>query len=342
MNNQTPSPENELKVSVVCSWYNRPEYIKETLDSLLNQNFEAYEIILANDGSPDPRVKEILDTYTHPRITIIHKDNEGFTTTIKKLIEIAKAPYIAIQGAGEVSLADRLASQYALISRSENTGLVGCSSTNVLKKTGSKDQVLKENKLSDQLTKVTAQAQQLPFTHGSMMINKAAYQTLGGYRTEFKYAQDYDLFLRMAEHYDCYAMPENLYQRNLFLDGVATQPIKSFEQSLYVKLAKKCSRFREKQGFDPLDRYGNLYLSLNQLDFKDRLNFYKLIAKLLYSEQFQQAKELLEAADFGGVNWLLGRLLPLLEKSPLALKLFKLPLKTLFAKSVFVQSNQRT
>lgn len=55
--------EKVPKVSVVCAWYNRADYIKDTVDSLLNQDFDDYEIIIANDGSPDPRVREILDSY---------------------------------------------------------------------------------------------------------------------------------------------------------------------------------------------------------------------------------------------------------------------------------------
>ena len=56
------------KVSVIVTVYNKPQYLRECLDSVVNQTYQNWELIVMEDNSPNPEVKEILDTYTDPRI----------------------------------------------------------------------------------------------------------------------------------------------------------------------------------------------------------------------------------------------------------------------------------
>lgn len=96
------------KVSVVCAWYNRVDYISDTIDSLLAQDYPNFDITIVNDGSPDPLVREVLDNYTNPRLRVIHQENTGFTRAIRRAIDESDRTYIAIQGAGDISLPGRL------------------------------------------------------------------------------------------------------------------------------------------------------------------------------------------------------------------------------------------
>lgn len=220
------------KVSVVCAWYNRADYIKDTVDSLLNQNFDDYEIIIANDGSPDPRVKEILDSYDDPRLTVIHKENEGFTKTIKMLVEKAKAPYVAIQGAGDVSYPDRLRKQYEFLSENPDTGVVGAG-FDIVAENGA------NTRYKPPLSIVTEEELKahVPFTHGTVMYNKDIYLSTGGYDVRFKYCSDWDLYFRILESSKIKAMDESLYKKIEFNDGFSFSPLHKFAQTLYKEVA---------------------------------------------------------------------------------------------------------
>ena len=67
-----PSP----KVSIITPCYNHGKYIHEMLESLYNQTFQDFEVIIVNDGSSD-NTKEILNSLQHKKVTVIHTDNFG-------------------------------------------------------------------------------------------------------------------------------------------------------------------------------------------------------------------------------------------------------------------------
>lgn len=60
------------KVSVLLTVYNKPEWLKECIDSVVEQTFEDWELLVLEDNSPDPRVREILESYTDPRIRLFY------------------------------------------------------------------------------------------------------------------------------------------------------------------------------------------------------------------------------------------------------------------------------
>lgn len=85
------------KVSVIMPVYNVEKYLRECLDSVINQTLEDIEIICVDDGSPD-NCGEIIDEYASrdSRIVAIHKENGGYGSAINTGIEISKGQYIGI------------------------------------------------------------------------------------------------------------------------------------------------------------------------------------------------------------------------------------------------------
>ena len=82
-------------VSVIIPVYNAQEGIKQCLDSLLNQSFTDFEIILLNDGSTDNSL-EVIKKYAavNDFIRVIDKENEGVAKTRNKGIQLANGKYI--------------------------------------------------------------------------------------------------------------------------------------------------------------------------------------------------------------------------------------------------------
>lgn len=56
------------KVSVLLTIYNKPQWLRECIDSVVNQTYDNWELILLDDNSPNPEVQQIIDSYTDPRI----------------------------------------------------------------------------------------------------------------------------------------------------------------------------------------------------------------------------------------------------------------------------------
>src|SRR4051812_34034895 len=83
------------KISIIVPVFNVEKYIHDCLESILNQSFIDFELILVNDGSSD-RSGVICDEYSKKdnRITVIHKENGGQSTARNRGIDLAKGDYI--------------------------------------------------------------------------------------------------------------------------------------------------------------------------------------------------------------------------------------------------------
>ena len=85
------------RVSIIVPVYGVEKFIKEALDSLVNQSLKEIEIIIVDDGSKDA-CPEIIDEYAKEdkRIIAIHKANEGYGTACNAALAVAKGKYVAI------------------------------------------------------------------------------------------------------------------------------------------------------------------------------------------------------------------------------------------------------
>lgn len=245
------------KVLIACAWYNRSDYIRDTLDSLLNQNFNDYRVIVVNDGSTDPKVREILDSYYDSKLTVIHQENTGFVGAIRRAIESADSDYIAIQGAGDVSLPDRIGLQAKLLDSNSVLGLVGCKFKNIVFG-GPNHGYQNFSKVSEEkITLDTLLKRGNPFSHGDVMYRRDLYQKVGGYRDYFKFAQDRDLWIRMASYCDMEVIDQLLYERRSFYDdGVSADIDKLVLQKILSNFAIQCHYDRKAIGSDFVDKYG--------------------------------------------------------------------------------------
>ena len=246
------------KVSVVCAWYNRADYVRDTVDSLLAQDLEDYEIIIVNDGSPDPRVREILDSYDDRRLRVIHQENTGFVGAIRRAIEESSAPFIAIQGAGDVSFKTRLRIQAQYLQENLECIGLGCRREQVtFGKDRSKTRAVIEGVSKKRIERSDFLGDENPFTHGEVMFRRSIYEQGGGYREFFRFSQDRDLWLRMSELGYFSLINDVLYQRRSFEeDGVSASVKKGITQIQLSSFAKQCAHDRDRYGVDMVDLFG--------------------------------------------------------------------------------------
>ena len=109
--------ENAPLISVTMTAYNHEKYIKEAIQSVLNQSFTDFEFIIVNDGSND-KTEEIIKTFQDNRIIYIYQENQGPSSAINNAILAAKGKYVAIMSGDDVCYINRLERQYEYISQS--------------------------------------------------------------------------------------------------------------------------------------------------------------------------------------------------------------------------------
>ena len=210
-------------VSVVMSVYNGAAQLGESVESILGQEGVTLELILVNDGSTDES-GEISESYASgdQRMTVIHQDHQGLTRALIRGCAAARAQYIARQDVGDTSLSYKLAKQLELIMNKADTSLVSCSTRFV----GPKGEYLYDvtqdpaNATERLLTLERAEICG-PSSHPSTIFSRALYENVGGYRSAFYFAQDLDLWVRLAERGKHVVMPEILYQASVSVGSIS-------------------------------------------------------------------------------------------------------------------------
>ncbi len=239
------------KVSIVSACYNRGSTVHTFVSSLLNQNYDNFEVIIVNDASKDNTLEE-LKKFDDDRLKIIDQANTGFTVAIINAVQAAKGEYIAVHGSGDISLPDRIAKQAAVMDEKPNVGVVGCY---IEELSNDEDVVMLGNDLPFFETLVSSNL----FSHGEVMFRKSIYEKCGGYRPFFTFAQDRDLWLRMSQYCDYYIVQEVLYHREKQENAVSQNPEKQLFQACLSSFAVQCAERQKAEQHpkgDILDRYG--------------------------------------------------------------------------------------
>ncbi|NEQ20857.1 MAG: glycosyltransferase family 2 protein [Microcoleus sp. SIO2G3] len=113
---------NTKKVSVIVPVYNAEKYVSDTIQSLLAQTYENFEVIIVDDGSPDRSI-EICQQFSDPRIKIIRQANRGLPGARNTGIRHAQGDYIAFLDADDLWLPTKLEKHVNHLNNSPNVGI---------------------------------------------------------------------------------------------------------------------------------------------------------------------------------------------------------------------------
>jgi len=240
-------PKQPIKVSVLMSVYNGEKYLREAIDSILNQTFTDFEFIIINDGSTD-KTKEILESYSDVRIRLFHQENMGLTKSLNRGLKDAIGEYIARQDADDTSYPERLEKQVKYLDENHETGLVG---TQVVIIDDRGREIVTYNNLveNDKIQKELIRNN--TFCHGSVIFRKECLNKVGYYREKFKYTQDYDFWLRIAEIFKVANIDNILYKLRKPLDSITRR--KTSQQLNHHLLAIELAKERRRAGKDRLE-----------------------------------------------------------------------------------------
>jgi glycosyltransferase involved in cell wall biosynthesis len=114
-----------VKVSVVISVYNREQYIKECIESILEQDFKDFELIIIDDGSTDMTLKSIKN-FKDERLKIINLPHNCGIGTAKNIgLSAVKGEYIAIMDSDDIAFPSRLSKQVAFLDQNRDIDVLG-------------------------------------------------------------------------------------------------------------------------------------------------------------------------------------------------------------------------
>ncbi len=233
-----------MKLSVVMAVFNGASAIAATLDSILGQTERDFELIAVDDGSTDATPSILADHAARdPRIRVIRQANAGLTRALIRGCGEARADIIARHDCGDRSHPERFARQLLLLA--EGATVVSCATRfvdpdgDLLYVARADGADIRRSLLSDDASHIHA----LPH-HGSAMFRRDAYEQAGGYRPEFRVAQDLDLWIRIARDGGTFAIAEDV----LYDATIEPRSISGTARTTQVRLTEIAVALRDGHG----------------------------------------------------------------------------------------------
>lgn len=182
--------QNNPKISVLLPVYNCELYIKEAIDSILNQTFSDFELLIIDDASTDKTV-EIIKSFSDSRIILTQKSrNSGLIDSLNFGISVAKGEYIARMDGDDISLPERFYKQVDFLETNPNIIMCGTAykTFGVIEK--EIRHPLSHEKIAVQLCLNSA------FGHPTVMGKKSIFEKYN-YNKDFEKVEDYELWSRL-------------------------------------------------------------------------------------------------------------------------------------------------
>jgi glycosyltransferase EpsE len=187
--------KKKYKVSVIMGMYNCEATLQEALDSLYNQTFQDFEIILCDDGSQDNTYDiAYTNSLKHKNIHLLkNESNKGLNFTLNRCLSEATGAYIARMDADDISKPQRFEMQVNFLDNNPNFSIVS-SAMEYFDENGT----FKIGKVIE-YPQATDVAKNTPFCHAPCMIRKEAYDAVNGYTVSDKLLriEDYHLWFKL-------------------------------------------------------------------------------------------------------------------------------------------------
>lgn len=292
-----------MTFSVIIPLYNKAPYVRKTVESVLRQTFDDYELVIIDNGSNDGS-SEIVASFTDPRIRIVRlEENVGVSNARNKGVSLSTAPYITFLDADDWWEPTFFEEMARLIERHPNAGIYGTSYWIV--KNGRKrlapigvDEGFTEGEIN--YCRVYAKTLCMPLTSITVCIPRAVFDEMGGFKPHLKLGEDFDLWIRIA-----------LKRKVVFLN----KPLSNYNQDVDVTY-RGTHHLRDPKehmlwnlGYlEPVEKTDPDYKQLI-----DNLRTYGLLSYLLTKQYRQAARQ-----ELAKVDW---------DRQPIATRrLYRLPI----------------
>ncbi|MGI9345850.1 MAG: glycosyltransferase family 2 protein, partial [Gammaproteobacteria bacterium] len=244
--------------------FNRSEFLSQAIESLLNQSFADFELIVIDDCSTQMECLQVVRNYMHSdsRIRLVYQsENRGLAAGRNRGLAEAQAPLVAFLDDDDLYEPDKLALQFEFLSAHPHLG--GCATK--VKWIDAQGQVVRDQ--------ASAQTEIFPVNRGrvgmlrhvathAMMARKQALQSVGGYRLWFSYcAEDLDMSRRLEESCELAVLGASAYRYRQLEDSMVMRPL----CHLYG-LASRISAWYRRSGLaDPVRPEVDLWSVLAQI-----------------------------------------------------------------------------
>lgn len=185
------------KVSIIMGIYNCEETLAETIDSIINQSYDNWELIMCDDGSIDSTIR-IANEYSNKENRVrllVHEKNNGLAKSLNDCLDCATGDYIMRHDADDIMIIDRIEKQVAYMNQYKCDA---CGSGAFIFDESGVWGLRQPKEIQDKHCMV----QKAPFIHPTVIIKRSVLTDVGGYSDNSLTRQrleDYDLWIKLFE-----------------------------------------------------------------------------------------------------------------------------------------------
>jgi glycosyltransferase involved in cell wall biosynthesis len=215
-------------VSVIIPTYNSADFLMEAIESVLDQTWGDFEIIVVDDGSTDgtsERVRRYDD-----KVRYFYKKNGGPSSARNMGVKQARGGYVAFLDSDDVWEPEKLRVQMHVVSEHPENKLV-CTDSALMGRRGTREGKLKRDLMGNLFPILYSNS----FIRTSTVVMaKACFQTVGFFDERYRSAEDYDLWLRVAKRYPIAYIKQPLVRYRKHEDNVSLDKITLRHNALNV------------------------------------------------------------------------------------------------------------
>lgn len=272
---------DKINVSVIVPVFNSSQYIGATLDSIINQDFDSFEIIVIDDGSTDDSLDIITEKLSTTNIPnkIIHQENQGVSSARNKGIESSNGDYLVFVDSDDYITPNHLSELY--------NGETDFSLIQIIKKEGniiSKPHAYSQSIISTKEFIEMELKMQIPFNFVQLMYKSDIIKNNSiKFPSDYIYGEDTYFALVALSYGDKVAISNEVTYHYIqhSSSAIRTSEFRRFD---IVEIFEQLANFYEKQGFDDLANlivtsripkaiFGNMnYFFYNGYDFNEVIN----------------------------------------------------------------------
>ena len=220
---ERPTEVEPRRVSVLIPVYNCGPYLDEALWSVRRQTYSDFEVVVVNDGSTDDSLA-VLRRHADEdsRIVVLDRPNGGIVVALNAGLAACRGELIARMDGDDVTVPNRLALQVEAMDRDPSLAAVGGQAvlTDAAGRvTGRVDYPLDHGEIDA----FSIERGSCGMLHPTTMFRTSVLREVGGYRDAYRYAEDLDLYLRLAERHRLANLAQVLLRWRRHDDSVCTR-----------------------------------------------------------------------------------------------------------------------
>ena len=200
--------DNDILITVNICCYNSSKYLNETINSVLNQTYSNWELLIIDDGSTD-NTKYIVEQYLNKnsKIRYYYQKNKGYSNARNKAINLSKGNWISLIDHDDVMFPERLLEQVSEIKKHPNAKLFSSNSQHIDDQGNYIiDSFSKFNPLNLDFSSRNAAFELIKngcfVGTETVTFNKEVALKIGGFNENYKFLGDYDFFIKLALNYN--------------------------------------------------------------------------------------------------------------------------------------------